>query len=174
MSKQTETPEKMPQPAKMTSLKINPRIRYLADLASTVTGQSLTGYIETALVESFAKVTLRLPPEPEVSYEQNGEAVLSDPPDPEIERVQNEAKSIANLADLLWSESEFVRIEMLSSIARHLVPTDDLALLHYIRNRKDLQIPTGGNVYKLNRDKIELEWASIQAAHQQKTKGKVK
>jgi hypothetical protein len=172
MSKQSETPEKMPQAAKMTSLKIDPRIRYLADLASTITGESLTSYIEGALMESFAKVTLRLPSEPEPIYGPKGDAVMPDPPDPDVERVQNEAKSIGNLADALWSESEFGRIESLSILAPRLVPSDDLALLGYIHTKKELQVPTGDG-YKLNREKINAEWDAIKAAFA-KTKGKVK
>ncbi|HMH12098.1 MAG TPA: hypothetical protein VK578_03230 [Edaphobacter sp.] len=173
MSKLSEITEKMPSAAKMTSLKIDPKIRYLADLASTVTKQSLTAYIESALLESFAKVTLRVPSEPEPIYGKNGEVAMPDRPDPETERVQNEAMTISNRADDLWSESEFGRIESLSILARRLVPDEDYALLQYIRNRKDLRISSNDGLYKLNREKINSEWELIKAAFA-KAKGKGK
>jgi len=181
MSKHIETPEKMPQASKMTSLKINPRTRYLADLAATITNQSLTAYIENALLDSFSKVTLRVPQELEPVYGPNGEAVRPDPTDVEQERVQNEAMSIANRADDLWSESEFGRIESLAILAPRLVPDEEKALLNYIHNQKSLRIEVeethklfAGKGYKLNKAKINLEWDSIKVAFEKAKAGKGK
>ena len=173
MSKSLELPGKMPSAAKMTSLEIDPRIRYLADVASSVTKQSLTEYIERALLESFARVTLRVPPEPEPTYGKHFEVTMPPALDPDTERAQNDAMSIANRADDLWSESEFGRIEMLSILAKRLVPKKDLALVEYIHIRKDLQTSSGSG-YKLNRLKIDSEWESIKAAFATAQKAKVK
>ena len=162
MPKLRKIPGKVSVGAKMTSLKIDSKIRYLADLASTVTGQSLTRYIESALTESFKSVTLRLPPEPEPMYLGTSGNYEVAPIDPEQEVAKREAMSIAKLADLLWSESEFSRIQSLYVLARRLVSPEDSALFEYIHTRKDLQISSGVG-YKLNREKIDSEWESIKA-----------
>ena len=171
MRKLLETAQKAAVAGKMTSLKIDPKIRYLADLASTVTGQSLTRYIENALKESFKCVTLRVAPDPEPMYLGDSGAYEVAPIDPEQERVQNEAKSIANLADALWSESEFGRIQSLSILApQHTAAVENDPLYQYIHNRKDLRI-SAGKGYKLNREKINAEWESIKADFAKSKKG---
>ena len=172
MSRLSEIPEKMPSAAKMTSLKIDPRIRYLADLASTITKQSLTKYLEAALLQSFKNVTLRVADKPERVFDEgSGKWTISEV-DPEEERMANEHMTIANQAELLWSESEYVRLLMLSMIAPTLIEDKDAALLSYIDERKDLRISAQGG-YKLNREKIDAEWESIKADFT-KAKGKVK
>jgi len=162
MPKLSDAAEKAPTGAKMTSLKIDPKTRYLADLASTATGQSLTRYIESALKESFKKVTLRVPPDPEPMYRGTSGNYEVTPIDLKEEEAKREAMTIANLADLLWSESEFSRIQSLYVLAGRLLSPEDSALFEYIHNRKDLQIPSGEG-YKLNRAKIDNEWESIKA-----------
>lgn len=171
MRKLQETAQKAPVAPKMTSLKIDPKVRYLADLASTVTGQTLTAYIESALMESFKGVTLRVPPDPEPMYLGNSGNFEFAPIDQEKERAEIEAKSIGNLADSLWSESEFGRIQSLSILApKHKVFQEYAPLIHYIHSRKELQIPSGKG-YKLNRAKIESEWESIKADFAKSRKG---
>lgn len=158
------------QGGKMTALRFDPKIRYLADLAAAATGESLTKYIEGALLKSFEHVTLRVPPEPEPMYFADSRKPEFAPIDPEQERVQNEAMSIGNLADNLWSESEFSRIQSLSILASHLVSEEDAALYQYIHNQKSLQVPSGKG-YKLNRAKIDSEWDSIKASFAKSRKG---
>lgn len=157
---------------KMTALRIDPKIRYLADLASTITDESLTKYIERALVESFKNVTLRVAEKPEAVRDGAGNWKFEEV-DQEAERLANDHMSIANQGELLWSESEYMRMLTLSIVAPRLVEDDDKALLSYIENRRDLQIDAKGGGFKPNRDKINNEWDSIKAAFA-KTKGKVK
>ncbi len=157
-SEAMERPEKA---GKMTALRLDTKTRYLADLAAAVSKESLTKYIEAALWESFKKITLRLQPEQEIVYDQNGNPALGEPLDPEQERIQNEAMTIANQADLLWNESEYVRMLMLSIIADHLLSDEDKALLKYVHDRKDLR--RSGAEHKPNREKINAEWDSIKA-----------
>ena len=160
--KATEIAPRIDKGGKMTALRLDSRIRYFADLATLVTGRSLTGHLEAALFESFKHVTLRIPSKPEPMYLGNSGAYEVAPIDAEQERVKNEAMTIANLADSLWSESEFERIQSLSILAEHLVSNEDNALMQYIHARTDLQTPSGIG-YKLNRAKIDREWESIKA-----------
>jgi hypothetical protein len=182
MSKKTEAPEKMIQAGKMISVRIDPKIRYLAEVAAAAKGLSMTDYLEWAFNESFKRVTLRVAPEPEPIYGNNPlDFTMPEPPDPENERIANEAMSVANLAERLWNESEFGRIESLSILAPHRLKEDDAALLQHIHNRKDLQIPVKEthklfikNGYQLDRKKIDAEWESIKTAFSQSKEGKLK
>jgi hypothetical protein len=167
----TETAKTAGHWNKMVGFRMEPKLRYLAELAADAKGfDTLTDYIKWALEESFKQVTLRVPPDPEPTYSSNGEVSIPEPPDVEEERVANDAMSIRNLADKLWSESEFGRIQALSILAPHRVSDVDRALLSYIHNRKDLQIPRSGG-YKLNREKIDKEWNSVKVAFENARKG---
>jgi len=165
-----ESTERVEPSGKMTALRLDPKIRYLADLAAKTSGESLTKYLEAALKESFKRVTLRVPPEPEPMYLGNSGTFEVAPIDAEQERIKNEAMTIANLADSLWSESEFGRIQSLSILANRWMSDEDKALLQYIHARKDLHIVSGVG-YKLNRVKIESEWDFIKAAFAKSRKG---
>jgi hypothetical protein len=160
------------QGGKMTALRIDPKVRYLADIAALAKGESLTKYFEGALLESFKHVTLRKPPESEPSLDRSGKWIMPEPPDPENERLLDEQMSIPNQANLLWSESEYVRMLMLSMVAPHLQNPDEIALLNYVQGRKDLWKASDGG-HKPDRDKIEKGWDEIKAAFT-KTRGKVK
>ena len=153
----------MAQRTESLTLRIDPKVKYLAEITSRARGCSLTDYIETLLSESFKSVTLRVPPEPEPSYGHDRKPMLPKPPNEEEERAANEAKTVANLADDLWHETEFRRLQSLQIFAPHLLSEEHHALLSYLHSREDLKTPSkklkGG--YKLNREKIVKEWDSI-------------
>jgi hypothetical protein len=150
---------------------MNPRVKYLAELAAKARGCSVTDFTEAALEESFKGVTLRRPPEPEPSYGHDCRPFLPSPPDAEEERVANEAMSVANLAHRLWNESEFLRIQNLHAVAPHLLTPEHSALLMYLHTRTDLKIPSQhvANGYKLDREKIIAQWDAIQHSFKQQS-----
>jgi hypothetical protein len=167
----TEVKERGEQNGKMTALRFDPKIRYLADLASTVRKESLTKYIENALLKSFKDVSLHVAEDPEPFLDSKGNWQMPEPPNADEELRQNAAKSIDNLADLLWSDSEYVRMLMLSRLGSKWQPEEDKALLDYIEGRKDLWIKSEGGA-KPNREKINAEWDSIKAAFAKTSKAK--
>jgi GH35 family endo-1,4-beta-xylanase len=168
----TETSKGAAHWNKMVGVRLDPKMRYLAELAADAKSfPTLTDYIKWALEESFKNVTLRVAEKPEAILDEAGNWSFEEV-DQEAERLANDHMSIANQGELLWSESEYLRLLMLHKIAPRRVSDEDKALLTYIENRKDLQTPVDGR-YKLNRDKINNEWDSIKAAFA-KTKGKVK
>jgi len=106
------------------NMRIDPKLRYLADLAARATGTSLTNYIEDAIWQSFAKVSLDR--YPELDEEPN---YLSLSPAERRERFHRRATVVMNplseAADRLWSEHPFVRIQMLVVFGFDHLLTDD-------------------------------------------------
>ena len=175
MAKLTGVSDGANQASKMISVRIDPKIRYLAELAAEARNESLTKYLEWALDESFKKVTLYKSPELEITYGPGrGEIELGPAPDPEEEQAKRDAMLISNKADLLWNENEYVRMAILSSIAPHLVPEEDALFLKYMRESKDLQVKSDDGTFKLDREKIHREWTSIRAAFLKTRAGEVK
>jgi hypothetical protein len=170
-----DAPKGAAQWNKMVGVRLEAKTRYLAELAADVKGFStLTDYIKWALEESFKLVTLRAPDDREPFIEDaSGKWVLPKPRSAEEERSLYEEMSIGNMADILWSESAFIRMVMLSMIAPYRLSEDGKALLSYIRDRKDLWIPSNGGRIP-NREKIDSEWELITAAFEKSKKGKVK
>jgi hypothetical protein len=155
------------QRSEMITVRLEPRLRYLAEVAASAAGMTLSAYVAWALQESFESVTLRVPPEPEPFYGNDlNNVTMPEKPDEEEESAKNKAMSVANLADDLWSESEFVRLQSRFILARHTLSEEDQELLQYLHSRDDLKIrksPTA-DCYKLNREKINGEWEAIRAA----------
>ena len=154
--------------SKQIGIRLDARQRYLTDIAMEIAhSESVTEYVKGALDRSFKGLSLY---RPELVYDEDNQPVALNP---EQERVEREAKSLDNLAATLWHESPFMRLEVLSRIAPHLVSDADKALLLYIRNRADLKTESfihekgpyfGKKGYVLNRDKIDAEWEFIRAA----------
>ncbi|HWY20949.1 MAG TPA: hypothetical protein VNX26_06980 [Candidatus Acidoferrum sp.] len=155
------------QRTEMIAVRLEPRLRYLTEVAAIAKGLTLSGYVEFALQESFKSVTLRVPPEPEPIYSHDlNDVTMPEKPNDEEERAANEAMSVANLSEHLWSESEFVRLQNRFILARHTLSKEDEELLGYLHSRDDLKIPKSpsADYYKLNREKINSEWGAIRAA----------
>jgi len=157
---------------KMTAVRIDAKTRYLSDVARAITGESFTRYLERSLEESHSKVTLRIPAQPEMIFDETTGKWTLEEVDQEEERFANAHMSIANQAMLLWSDSEYLRLLMLHKVAPHIVSDDDAALLNYIENRKDLRVQMDRG-YKLDREKIIRDWDDIKTVFA-KTKGKGK
>jgi hypothetical protein len=156
----------VPQRSEMIAVRLEPRQRYLVELAASAKGLTLSAYVEWALRESFKSVTLRVPPEREPLYGHDpNHVMMPGKPNKEEENAANEAMSVANLADDLWSESEFVRLQSRKILAPHTLPQEDHDLLQYLHSRDDLKIRKSSSAgYKLNREKINRDWGAIRAA----------
>ena len=140
------------------NMRIDPKLRYLLDLASRARGISLTEYIEEALKDSFKRVSLdqypELSEEPEV-YD------LSPAERREKFRRRQEAvpNPLSEIADRLWSERPVVRLQLLAvSGFDHLMSDDDRRLWNHIVSRKNLRTKDG----KLDLKLIEEKWKQIQ------------
>jgi len=96
------------------NMRIDPKLRYLADLAARAAGVSLTDYIEAAIWQSFAKVSLDRLPMPEMDEEPN---YLSLSPTERQARFRKRAATVTNplseIGDRLWADHPFVRIQLL-------------------------------------------------------------
>lgn len=154
---------------KTSSLRLDPKIRYLADVARAVTGETFTRFLERALEASCKNVSLRIPEKPEIMQNASGQWVIEEP-NAEEERFANDHMSVINQSELLWFESQYLRLLMLSKLAPHLVDPNDAGLLAYIENRTDLRIKTERG-FKLDRDKINNDWETIKADYA-KSKGR--
>ena len=85
--------EEMTVGADSLTIRIEPKVKYLVELAARARGCWLTTYIQLALKESFKKVTLRVAPEPEPIYGHDSCSVTEpNPRNEEEERVANEVK----------------------------------------------------------------------------------
>lgn len=125
------------------NMRIDPKLRYLADLAARATGVSLTDYIEAAIWQSFAKVSLDRLPMPEIDEEPN---YLSLPAAERQERFRKRATTVANplseIGDRLWVEHPFLRIQLLMVAGfDHLLSSEerriwDYAFAHYAKDGK--------------------------------------
>jgi hypothetical protein len=153
---------------KVTALRVDPKIRYLADVARAVTGETFTRFLERSLEASCKSVSLRIPEKPEIVQNAAGQWVIEEP-DAEEERFANEHMSVTNQGELLWCESQYMRLLILSKLAPHLVAPDDTGLLNYIEDRADLRIKMEHG-FKLDRDRINNEWEAINTAYAESKK----
>lgn len=144
------------------NIRIDPKVRYLTELAALKSKMSLTEYIEAALTESFSRVTLREASEPQPIYEDNAGKFHIAPIDEEQERIENEAMLISNVGDKVWSENPMTRLEIRAQTLPHLMEPDDTRLWEYIHSRDDLKIKQGKS-YKFNRELIAANWKTIKA-----------
>jgi len=155
------------QRTEMIAVRLEPRLRFLTEVAAKAKGLTLSACVEFALQESFKSVTLRVPPEPEPIYSHDlNNITVPEKPKGEEETAANEAMSVANLSEHLWSESEFVRLQNRFIVARHTLSDEEEELLRYLHSRDDLKIfnSPSADYYKLNREKINGEWGAIRAA----------
>jgi hypothetical protein len=153
------------QRSEMIALRLEPRLRYLTEVAARAKGLTLSAYLELALQESFKSVTLRVQPESEPLYgDDPSKATMPGKPNEEEESTANIAMSVANLAELLWSESEFERLQSRAILAPHTLPKEDEELLRYLHGRDDLKIRKSPPFYKFNRVRINNEWDAIRVA----------
>ncbi len=151
------------------NMRLDPKVRYLADLAARSRKLNLTDYIEDAIIESFKRFTLRKPSEPEPMYVGKAGKLHIDPIDAEQERMKDEAMMVSNIANDVWSENPFVRLQIRALSLPHLMTIDDKQLLSYIHTREDLKIKNE-NGYKFNREVIADNWEEIKAAAEKAAK----
>jgi hypothetical protein len=162
---------KDPELPEMLGLRLDPKTRYLAELAARAQGASLTTYVSNAIVESFKRITLRKPTEPEPMYGNNPDDVVIPAVDAEQERVKNEAMLVSNMADIIWSDNPFTRLEIRALTFPHLMTGEDVQLWNYIHAQGDLKIKDG-NGYKFNREFIAANWKAIKDKSSKPQRGK--
>jgi hypothetical protein len=143
-------------------IRFDPKLRYLTELAAQVEGITLREYIEKAVWESFAQVSLRKPIEPEPLYGTGPDDAIAAPLQPSDPAVERE-HSLARNADSLWHDNPCARLEVLALARPHLLTKEDEQLWNYLHSRSDLKIK-GGRGYKLDRTKIAAIWPQLKAA----------
>jgi hypothetical protein len=127
-----------------TNMRLNPKVRYFADLASRLLGKPLTEITEDALLDRFKKVSI----------------------DPILELdsfvASDESRTIryplADKMELLWDERPIVRLEMLYCMFPHLMSDDDKTVWDYLFTRPDLYADN-----KFNYRVIVENWLTIKA-----------
>jgi hypothetical protein len=153
---------KDPELPEMLGLRLEPKTRYLAELAARAEGRTLSSFVEQAIIASFSRVTLRKPSEPEPMYLGTSGEFHVAPIDVEQERIQNEAMLVSNMADNLWSDNPFIRLEIRAMSLPHLMTFEDSQLWSYIHTRDEFKIKSGKG-YKFNRELIAANWKIIKA-----------
>lgn len=153
---------KDPELPEVLGLRLEPKTRYLAELAARAQGRTLSSFVEQAIIASFNRVTLRKPSDPEPMYlGKSGEFHVA-PIDAKQERTQNEAMTVSNMADTVWSDNPITRLEILAMSLKHLMTSEDEQLWNYIHTRDDMKIKSGKG-YKFNRELIAANWKAIKA-----------
>jgi hypothetical protein len=151
-------------------MRIDPKLRYLTDLAVRASGKSLTDYIESALMESFKHVSLDQ--FPELSEEPNFyELTPAERQERFRKRDTTISSPLSDSAERLWSEHPFVRVQLLVlSGLDHLMSEDDKAVWNYLFTRPELKTQDG----KLKMKLISQQWERIKSAAlaNAKTKGR--
>ena len=142
------------------NIRMDAKLRYLTDLAARARRISLTEYIEEALEESFKRVSLNQ--FPELDEEHN---VYELSPEEKQAKFRKRRETVSNplseLADRLWSEHPFVRLQLLAvSGLDHLMSEEDKAVWNYLFTRRDLKTKDG----KLKMKIISQQWVEIKNA----------
>jgi hypothetical protein len=150
------------------NMRIDPKLRYLADLAARATGVSLTDYIEAAIWQSFAKVSLDQLPMPEGGEEPN---YLTLSPTERQARFRKRASVVTNplsdVGDRLWSEHPFARIQLLVVAGfDHLLGDEERRIWDYAFSRFTKE-------GKLNTKAVIQNWLAVTTeATKAKAKGR--
>jgi hypothetical protein len=144
-------------------MRFDPKLQYLAELAARLKGISLREYIESAVLQSFERVSVD-------STDFFAEPVYGSGPDdfvaaapkvksPEEERLQ----SLAHNADKLWDDTPYTRLEMLCMAWSHLATSDDEQFFNFLHTRPKLKLKAE-NGYRMDRKKIADDWQQSKAA----------
>lgn len=160
-----------PELPEMLGVRLDEKTRYLLELACRQTGQSLSAYSECAIIESFNRVTLHKPSDPEPMYGSNPDDAVIPAVDEEQVRVKREAMLVSNMANIIWSDNPFTRLEIRALTLPHLLSDDDKQLWNYIHTRDEFKVKDK-NGYKFDRDSIAENWQTIkeQASRPQRRK----
>jgi hypothetical protein len=143
-------------------IRLDERLRYLVNIATVVTGRSITEIVTEAIEEKLKTVSLYKRPSITRLYGVPG----GDWPelyDEGEEQANRAAMNLGLQADLLWSESRCTRLEMLDLIAPHLLSAEERRLLDYVRAVDDYKIQEG-QAFKLNREKVDRDMPKIEAS----------
>ena len=136
------------------NMRIDPKLRYLADLAARARNMSLTDYIEDAIWESFKKVSLDQYPE---LSEEPGVYELS--PVQRREKFQKRKETVSNplseLGERLWADHPFTRIQLL------VIAGFDHLLTNAERRIWDHVFATYATNGKLNTKRVIEKWDRI-------------
>ena len=153
------------------NMRIDPKLRYLTEIAARARHMSLTDYIEDSLRESFKKVSVdefpELSEEPEV-YELS--------PAQRQEKFRKRRDTVSNplseVADRLWSENAIVRLQLLAlSGFDHLMSDDDKRLWKHIHSRGYLKKDGRLDLKLVEKDWVKIRFAALHDAKKAREKG---
>lgn len=139
------------------NMRIDPKLRYFAELAARARGITLTQYIEDAIAESLKRVSAdefpELNEEPHI-YE------LSDAERREKfkKRQVTVTHPISEIMDRLWSEHPFVRTQLLAVAGYgRLMSEEQKQVWNYLRDSNECKTKDG----RLDPKLISQQWPSI-------------
>jgi len=142
------------------NMRIDPKLRYLTELAARARSMSLTEYIEDALQASFKNVSI----DPIAGFDEEPEVYELSPAErrEKFRRRQDEVlHPLSEVADRLWSEHLIGRLQLLASAGlEHLMSEQDKHIWRHIFSRSSYKTKDG----RLDLKVIEKEWTKIKFA----------
>jgi hypothetical protein len=127
----------------MWSMKISPRLKYLAGLAARAQGKTLSGYVEATLEKSFEGI--------KITDDQEG---YNSEPKP--------GKTLAELAEALYPGTEAGRFIALVHTAPWLFDDGESRLLRILQH-SDYFAPLSKGARILNSNRIQEHWTILAA-----------
>ncbi|WP_263355275.1 hypothetical protein [Acidicapsa acidisoli] len=138
------------------NIRLDPKLRYITELAARARGVTITAYVESALQDSFNKVSVNpmaaWNEEPEVrelSFAERMEKFKA--------RSLTVSDPLSDFATALWSEHPWIRLQTLARSFDHLLSDDDRKIWDYVLSRRELKTADG----KLNGKLILERWQQI-------------
>jgi hypothetical protein len=141
------------------NIRLDPKLRYLTELAARARGVTLTAYIESALEDSFNKVSMApitgWDEEPEVR-----ELSIAERIEKFKARSLTVSSPLSEFAIGLWSEHPWIRIQALAMVFSHLMSEDECKVWDYVNSRPEFKMSNG----RLNGKVILERWPQIKVA----------
>ncbi len=147
----------MPVRTAATTIRFDPRLRYLADIAARVQRRTFTSFIEWAVEEALKSVQIKAGDNP---YGDNNEPLYGDGPTNAIAGRKDQGAlsySIAARAHEIWDVDEADRFVKLATMFYHLLDIDEQRLWKRINESTLTKTKEGALDVKL----VRKHWARL-------------
>ena len=145
------------------TIRFDPKLRYLTELAARIKGVALRDYIEGAVLRSLSEVSLRTPDVEEPLYGVHPQHGLVTPKRQNSE--DDREHSVAAHADALWHDNPYARLEVIALSRPWLLTPEEEKLWKFLHSRDEVKIKAeDGEGYRMDRKKIAEQWMQLKAA----------
>lgn len=156
------------------TIRIDPRLRFLLELAAISEGRKAGNYVEAAIAHSFKDV---YPDYPEMYDSEPESGIVFDPLARPTKKI---GPSLADLADELWDEDEVQRFFNVALLLPRLCTEQQWALLNILRNSDKYHPlspsgnrgPDGSPIRGWDMKAIRNDWQKLNAAAENKVAAK--